>query len=117
MKKQFALMLLLATLLPFAACKKDAEINAILAEFDSFTTEMVKRVESAPNPSAGVDDAQKYFDSNKAKVMARMDAIKGLRGYQVSKETEEKMTTSLVADASKVAGLEIKYVIKSVSTT
>ena len=110
MLKRFACLVLLLVCLPLGGCKKDAEINSTVAELDSFTTELVKRVESAPTPSAGVDDAQKYFDSKKADLTAKMTALKGMRGYQVSEETKKKMTASLVDDAKRVAGLQLKYV-------
>ena len=115
MKKQLALLLLLVTSLTLTGCKKDEEVNATLAEFDSFTTEMVKRVESAPNPAAGLDEAQTFFDSKKADITAKMETLKALRGYQVGDETKQKMMASLVADATKVGNLEIEYINLSVS--
>ena len=115
MKKHLAFLLLLVMSLTLAGCKKDEEVNATLAEFDSFTTEMVKRVESAPTPSAGLDEAQTFFDSKKADIMAKMETLKALRGYQVGDETKQKMMTSLVADATKVGNLEIEYINLSVS--
>jgi Tfp pilus assembly protein PilP len=110
MLKRFTILVLLLACLPLLGCKKDAEINSVVTELDSFTTELVKKVESAPNPSAGVDDAQKYFDSKKADLTAKMATLKGIRGYQVSEDTKNKMTKSLVDDAKRVAGLQIKYV-------
>jgi len=110
MLKRFTLLVLLLACLPLCGCKKDAEINSIVTDLDSFTTELVKKVESAPNPSAGVDDAQKFFDSRKADLTAKMTTLKGIRGYQVSEDTKNKMTRSLVDDAKRVAGLQMKYV-------
>ena len=110
MLKRFTILVLLLACLPLCGCKKDAEINSIVTDLDSFTTELVKKVESAPNPSAGVDDAQKYFDSKKADLTAKMTTLKGIRGYQVSEDTKNKMTKSLVDDAKRVAGLQMKYV-------
>ena len=110
MLKRFTMLVLLLACLPLCGCKKDAEINSIVTDLDSFTTELVKKVESAPNPSAGVDDAQKFFDSRKADLTAKMTALKGIRGYQVSEDTKNKMTRSLVDDAKRVAGLQMKYV-------
>jgi len=104
------MLVLLLACLPLCGCKKDAEINSIVTDLDSFTTELVKKVDSAPNPSAGVDDAQKFFDSRKADLTAKMTTLKGIRGYQVSEDTKNKMTKSLVDDAKRVAGLQLKYV-------
>ena len=103
-----ALLIVFACLL-LIGCKKDAEVKTILTDFDSFTNELVKRVESASDPSAGVDDVQKYFDSKKAEMTTRMDTLKGIRGYQVSEETKKLMESSLVDDAKKIANLQMKY--------
>ena len=110
MLKRFTILVLLLACLPLCGCKKDAEINSVITELDSFTTELVKKVESAPSPSIGVDDAQKYFDSKKADLTAKMATLKSIRGYQVSEDTKKKMTTSLVDDAKRVASLQLKYV-------
>jgi len=85
-----AILIALACLL-IAGCKKDAEIKTLLTEFDSFTDELTKRVDAASDPSAGVDDAQKYFDSKKTAMRAKMDTLKSIRGYQVGEETKKMM--------------------------
>jgi hypothetical protein len=104
----FAVSMVIACLL-LTGCKKDAEVKTLLTDFDTFTNEMVKRVESASDPAAGVDDAQKYFDSKKAEMTTKMDSLKGIRGYQVGEETKKMMESSLVDDAKKIANLQVKY--------
>ena len=106
--KPLALIVAFACLL-LAGCKQDAEVKTALTDFDSFTNELVKRVESASDPAAGVDDAQKYFDSKKAEMTTRMNTLKGIRGYQVGDETRKMMESSLVDDAKKIANLQVKY--------
>lgn len=91
-------------------CKKDAEIKTLLNDFDAFTTELTKRVDAASDPSAGVDDAQKYFDSKKAEMTTKMDTLKNTRGYQVGEETKKMMETSLLEDAKKIENLRVKYI-------
>jgi hypothetical protein len=113
-KRLACLLLLLLVCLPLTGCSKDAEVNSTLAELDTFTTELVKKVEAAPNPSAGVDEAQKLFDSRKADLTAKMQSLKGLRGYQVSEETKQKLSSSMLESAKRVAGLQIKYINVSV---
>ena len=104
----FALLICFACL-PLAGCKKDADAKAILADFDSFTNELVKRVDAASNPADGVDDAQKYFDSKKTEMTGKMEQLKAIRGYQVGEETKKMMEASLVEDAKKIANLQVKY--------
>ncbi len=114
MKKQVPLLLVLISL-ALAGCKRDGEVNAILATIDSFTTELVSRIETAGNPSTGLDEARKYFDSRKNEVTAKVDTLKRLRESQVSDATKQKITSSLVDDASRVGDLEIKYVGQSMN--
>ena len=113
MLKRFSILLLLMACLPLCGCKKDTEINAIVAELDTFTMELVKKIESAPNPSAGVDDAQRYLDSKKADLTAKMTTLKAIRGYQASAETKAKMIKSIFDDATRVGSLKVKYMSAS----
>ena len=85
--KALALLITFSCLL-VAGCKKDAEVKTILSDFDSFTNELVKRVDAASNPADGVDDAQKYFDSKKTEMTGKMEQLKTIRGYQVGEETK-----------------------------
>ena len=110
MRTKVLAMLISLVCLLIVGCKKDAEIKTLLNDFDSFTDELVKRVDSASDPSAGVDDAQKYFDSKKTAMSAKMDTLKSIRGYQVGEETKKMMETSLVEDAKKIATLQVKYI-------
>jgi len=103
-------LVLVFAMLTLAGCKKDAEIESVIAELHTFSEQLVAKVQTAPNPSAGVDEAQKLMDSRKADLQAKMNSIKNVRGYQVSKETQQKMTDTLTKDAMNVAGLQVKYV-------
>src|SRR5215210_4119612 len=107
-------LLLILSVVALAGCKKDAEINAVLADFDSFTKELVKKVNDNPT-AAGVDDAQKYLDSKKSELTGKWDSIKGARGFQVSSETQKKMEESLKNNFMAVVGLQTKYIGKSMS--
>jgi hypothetical protein len=104
------LLLALACAALFAGCKKDAQVDSALTELDSFTKELVAKIDSAPNPSAGVDEAQKFFDSRKADVQAKLGTLKGLRGFEVSEETKKKMMERMTENAMSVAKLKIKYI-------
>ena len=105
-------LLLILSVVALAGCKKDAQINAVLADFDSFTKELVKKVDSNPS-AAGVDDAQKYLDSKKDELKGKWDSIKSARGFQVSKDTQQKMEESLKNNFMSVVGLQSKYIGKS----
>jgi len=96
-----------------AGCKRDALIESVLNDLHTFTQEVVKRVDGAPDPSAGVDDAQKYFDSRKAEIQDKLQSIKGIHGFQVSQETQKKMTEQLTDDAVSVSQLQNKYMTQA----
>ena len=98
-----------------AGCRKDAEVNATVSSVDALTSELVRRIEAAPNPSAGVDDAQEYLDARKTEIAGKLGVLKSLRGDQVSDETKRRLTSRLAEDASKVGDLQIKYVSHSIS--
>lgn len=110
-----SLSLLLAATLGagLAGCSRDTEVLAFVGEFDSFSAELVKKVKSAANPSAGVDAAQKYLDENKARIKAKLEAVKTIRGFQISDDTKKKVEASFMNNATAVAGLELDYVAQA----
>lgn len=109
-RKTVSLLLVLACLALATACgKKDADINAFVTEINTFTDELVKKVESAPTPAQGVDDAQKHLDSRKADLKAKFDSVKNIGENQVSKETRDKLQKDLTADGTKMGQLIQKY--------
>ena len=114
MYRKFVALLLVLAVTALAGCKKDDEINAVLADFDSFTKQLVAKVDAEPTAD-GVDDAQNFLDSKKADLTAKWDSIKGARGFQVSDDTKKKMEESLKNNFMSVAGLQMKYMSKSMS--
>lgn len=114
MQRQFIVAVVVLTCVVLMGCKKDLEIETIVAELHSFSVELTKKVQSAPTPSAGIDEAQKLMDSRKADLQSKMKSLNGVRGYQVSKETQKRMTDTLSQDARNIAGLQIKYLSVSI---
>ena len=110
-----ALPALLLIFILIVGCRKDAEVNATVSAVDALTTELVRRIEAAPNPSAGVDDAQQYLDARKTEIAGKMGTLKSLRGDQVSDETKKKLVSTLAQDAAKVGDLQVRYVSHSIS--
>jgi hypothetical protein len=116
MYKSFKLMLPLALALSLMliGCKKDTEINGVLSDFDTFTEDLVKRVDSAQTPARGVEDAQKYLDEKKAELRAKWDSIKSVKNFQVSSETKKRMEDDLKKNLMSVYGLQTKYINESI---
>lgn len=116
MYKSIKLMLplALAATLMLTGCKKDAEIKVVLADFDSFTAELLKKVETAQTPALGVDEAQKYLDERKSELRAKWDSIKSVKNFQVSDETKKSMQEDLKKNLLSVYGLQSKYIDQSI---
>ena len=87
----------------------DPTIIAFANEVNALTDELVKKVEAGPTPSAGVDEAQQYFNSRKADLRARVVAVKNINPNQVSKEAKQQMDESFYRDGVKLAELRQKY--------
>ena len=98
--------LFIAACLLLTGCKKDSEINAALAEVDSFTNELVERIKAAPNPATGIDDAQQYLDSRKREIKGKTALLTRVRGIQLSEETERKLIETVRRDQMTVASLQ-----------
>ena len=108
-RKSICLLLVAACLVIVGCGKKDDQINSFVTEINTFTDELVKKVETAPNPSDGVDEAQKYMDSRKADLKSKFDSVKNIGENQVSEETKKKMQDSFYQDGVKVGQLQAKY--------
>jgi hypothetical protein len=98
--------LLVAASILLTGCKKDAEITAALAEVDSFTNELVRRIHEGPAPAQGVDDAQQYLDSRKREIKNKATLLAHVRGVQVSEETERKLIETVRRNQMMVASLQ-----------
>ncbi len=91
-------------------CSRDAEVLAFAKDFEDFSNEIVKKVKTAPNPTAGVDAAQAYLDQNRDRLRQKLQSVKTVRGFQLSEESKKKMEASMMNGASAVAGLQMEYV-------
>lgn len=108
-------VLVMACCLAVASCKKDSDVDAVLGELDAFTKDLVSKVETAPNPAAGVDEAQKLMDARRDEMAAKLARLREVRGGEVSnsEETRHKMLESVTNNIMSVAGLQIKYMTQS----
>jgi len=105
-------VMLLALVL--AGCGRDKEVNTVMDDVDSFTTDLLQAVETAPDPEAGVDAAQRLLGERGAQIKQRMASIKDVRGFQVNEATKKRLATSVTTNATKVMGLQVKYMGRSI---
>jgi hypothetical protein len=90
-------------------------VNRSLAEVNSFTSGIVERVELAPDPSAGIEEAESYFRSRKHELGATLTALKSVRSDQVSEETKQALAEKLLQDSSRMANLRTRFVGQSLN--
>ncbi|HVF87031.1 MAG TPA: hypothetical protein VM866_05545 [Pyrinomonadaceae bacterium] len=91
------------------------EIEATLKEVHAFTGEVVRRVESAADPSAGVDDAQKYFEEKRPEIKSKIDSLRKINDADLSEETRGKKMESLMDDLMSVNSLQIKFMTNAMN--
>ncbi len=102
--------------LALAACGqggKDAEVNSALDELDAFTGELVAKVKSAPNPSAGVDEARRFLDARKAEMESKIKSVRDVPGAQLTEETRKRREERITEDSMSVSNLQIEYIDES----
>jgi hypothetical protein len=108
-KKLLTLCVVAVISLSLAGCSKDAALNSTMGEIHALTEEIVKKIDASPTV-AGVDEAQKLFDSKKSDLKEKWDDVKGARGFQVSEDTKKKFAESYVADLSSMKQIELKHI-------
>jgi hypothetical protein len=101
-------------LIPLAACKKDAEIGSVLKELDSFTADLVQKIDSTQGSAEGIDAAQQFLDSKKSDMNKKLASVREARGFQVTDATKKALTDSFTRNITTVASLQIKYVTRTV---
>ncbi len=106
MFKTIAIALVVMVSLILVGCSKDAEINAFLTDWDGLTQEMVKKIETGD-----IDGAKAAFDAKKVNLKAKWAEIKDARGFQVGKETQDKMQASATKNMSDLQGAMMKNVM------
>src|SRR5258708_17485253 len=110
MKTKLFPILALAACLSVAGCgKKDDEINAAMKDLNTFTTEMVAKVQKATDPATGVIEAQKYFEAQQSELKKKLSVIKDVRGFQVTEDAQKKMQSDITNNVTAVASLQITY--------
>lgn len=108
--KLFTIFILFACLAITGCSKRDDEVNRVIKDLDTFTTEMLGKLSTAKDPATGVNEAQNYFNAQKADLQKKFDTIKEVRGYQISETTKKQMEESLTKNLTSVASLQVTYI-------
>lgn len=115
-----SLLLVLAAGLALAGCGNAApttpsapqsveEVEAVLADLESFTGELAKKIEGAPDPLGGVRQAQEFLNARKQELSSKLSSLKKSRSFRESDETRKRVLESEVENVLKVASLRTKF--------
>jgi hypothetical protein len=89
---------------------KDAGvIGGAVAEVNSFTDELLRKIDSAPDPAAGADEAQAFLDARKSEMKARLDAARASREFQESAEARGRLLDAEVTNVDRVSSLRTRH--------
>ena len=91
-----------------ASAPGDVSVDAVTRQLREFTDELASRVESAPDPKAGVAEAQRLLDSRKAEVSARIDALRR-KTLANDAAARGKWLEAEVDNTRRVHDLQLKY--------
>lgn len=81
--------------------------DALVSELKAFTDELVSKVESAQDASAGVAEAQRLLESRRDALAARVVAAK--KGEQDAAAARRKWLEAEVDGTDRVSRLQVKY--------
>ena len=90
---------------------KDASgVGSAVAEVNSFTDELLRKIDSAQDPAAGADEAQAFLDARKSEVKARLDAARASREFQESAEARGRLLDAEVTNIDRVSSLRTRHI-------
>lgn len=84
-------------------------VGGAVAEVNSFTDELLKKIDSSPDPAAGADVAQAFLDARKGEVKARLDAARASREFQESAEARGRLLDAEVTNIDRVSSLRTRH--------
>src|SRR5882757_2306398 len=109
--KKIELFFLIVCCFYLAGCSKDAEVNAIVTDFESTTAEMAQKIDASPS-AAGIDEAQNAFTARKAALKTKWDAIKDAAKFQVSADTQKRLDEGVQKSMKNLTDATTKNAVK-----
>jgi hypothetical protein len=110
-----ALLLALACCLASAGCgggggkggaaRAGGDAEEVLAEVNSFTAELMRKVETAPDPAAGLAEGQRLLDARGAALASKISALKRSQGGRADDPVRGRLLESEVENVRSVSTL------------
>ena len=115
MRKRLACAFVLSSLIWSSACREGGANNnsaaqgpdpeAVVAEINSFTEELIGKVNSASDPAAGIDEAQKLLDARKESLRASVLAARGSKKFQESEDARKSLLECENDNSDRISGI------------
>jgi hypothetical protein len=86
------------------------EVEAVLAELESLTAELTKKIEGAPDRVAGVRQAQELLDARGAGLRPKVSSLKKSRSFREDEETRKRV---LASEVESVVGLRTRFMAEA----
>lgn len=118
MRLKVILITLAAACLLVAGCRERAgevEHDAVLAEVGAFTHELVREIESAPDPSTGVAQAHERLNARRAELASKIKALRQSEEYRADAETRSRLLAVEVENVNRIANLRTQYMNEAMS--
>lgn len=87
--------------------------DEVLAEANSFTAELMRKVETARDPAEGLTEAQSLLDSRQENLAARISALKRSRGLREDEDARSRLLECEVENVRNVSTLRTKYIAEA----
>ena len=91
-----------------AGGSSDLSVEAVVRQLKELTDEVAGKVESAPDPKAGVAEAQRLLDARKAEMSARIGALKQ-KALAQDAAARGKWLEAEVDNTRRMSELKLKY--------
>lgn len=85
-------------------------VGGAVAEVNAFTDELLRKIDSAPDPAAGADEAQAFLDARGGEVKARLNAARASREFQESAEARGRLLDAEVTNIDRVSSLPRRHI-------
>ncbi len=99
------LLVFMALATALSACSKNDEVLAFIKDNDALAADLKAKAESE-----GPEAVTKALDAKRDDLKARFAALKGARGFQVSKENQAALMKSVTRSTMTVCGLSLKAI-------
>ncbi len=119
--------LLLACALMLASCQKsptptnastapaEEPVGAVLNEVNTFTDELMRKIETAPDPARGLAEARQFFDGGSDAIREKIVRLRASQKFKESQEAQRMMLESDVDNTSRVAGLKTRFMDRAMT--